>query len=245
MSSKCAEIDKLVPELMCVSTAVLQNVIFCHQEESNWILGEPKVLKEKFDAIFASTRYSKALEQVKKTQTELKSTIKDKERDEAEEKQLKKHAHETTQKLRKCEADKTAADQKTERLGVEIKSSDSKISRCNEGLQTLQQGKDHAKHCDERIAWNHKEMQKVSNRITSQMDDSKEELLTAKDDIEKQLESAEDSRKKDKDEVSFPLFDGFLLQVSPSIDLVFGRVYKTLTLIWGCGLKLRVFLSLS
>ena len=75
ITSKCAEIDKLTPELMCVSQAVLQNVIFCHQEESNWILGEPKVLKDKFDAIFASTRYSKALEQVKKTQTELKSTI--------------------------------------------------------------------------------------------------------------------------------------------------------------------------
>ena len=61
MRSKCAEVDKIVPELMGVSSAVLQNVIFCHQEESNWILGEPKILKDKFDAIFASTRYSKAL----------------------------------------------------------------------------------------------------------------------------------------------------------------------------------------
>lgn len=32
----------------------------------NRVLGEPKVLKERFDAIFASTRYSKALEEIKK-----------------------------------------------------------------------------------------------------------------------------------------------------------------------------------
>ena len=88
--SKCAEIDKLIPELMGVSQAVLQNVIFCHQEESNWILGEPKVLKDKFDAIFASTRYSKALEQVKKTQAELKLELKDFEKDEAQQKEILK-----------------------------------------------------------------------------------------------------------------------------------------------------------
>jgi hypothetical protein len=58
--------DALVPTLMGVSPAVLEHVIFCHQEESNWVLGEPKVLKERFDAIFASTRYSKALEEIKK-----------------------------------------------------------------------------------------------------------------------------------------------------------------------------------
>jgi hypothetical protein len=65
-SHRCADMDALVPTLMGVSPAVLEHVIFCHQEESNWVLGEPKVLKERFDAIFASTRYSKALEEIKK-----------------------------------------------------------------------------------------------------------------------------------------------------------------------------------
>ncbi len=39
--------------------AVLENVIFVHQEESNWPLAEGKVLKEKFDDIFAATKYTK------------------------------------------------------------------------------------------------------------------------------------------------------------------------------------------
>lgn len=34
-------------------------MIFVHQEESNWPLAEGKVLKEKFDDIFAATKYTK------------------------------------------------------------------------------------------------------------------------------------------------------------------------------------------
>jgi DNA repair protein RAD50 len=41
-------------------------VIFCHQEESNWPLAEPAVLKAKFDEIFAATKYTKALESIRK-----------------------------------------------------------------------------------------------------------------------------------------------------------------------------------
>ncbi|KAJ3220353.1 DNA repair protein rad50 [Dinochytrium kinnereticum] len=65
ISSKCAELDLAMPEQLGVSKAILDNVIFCHQEESYWPLSEPAVLKKKFDEIFASTRYSKALENVK------------------------------------------------------------------------------------------------------------------------------------------------------------------------------------
>ena len=43
----------------------MENVIFCHQEESFWPLSEPRVLKVKFDEIFAATRYTKALENLK------------------------------------------------------------------------------------------------------------------------------------------------------------------------------------
>ncbi|EFJ41705.1 hypothetical protein VOLCADRAFT_32846, partial [Volvox carteri f. nagariensis] len=54
---RCADLDRMVPTLMGVSKAVLENVIFVHQEESNWPLAEGKVLKEKFDDIFAATKY--------------------------------------------------------------------------------------------------------------------------------------------------------------------------------------------
>ena len=38
ISQKCSELDKQVPELLGVSAAILDNVIFCHQEESDWPL---------------------------------------------------------------------------------------------------------------------------------------------------------------------------------------------------------------
>jgi DNA repair protein RAD50 len=67
VSVKCVELDRTIPQLMGVSRPILEHVIFCHQEESNWPLTlEGKRLKEKFDEIFSATRYSKALEEIKK-----------------------------------------------------------------------------------------------------------------------------------------------------------------------------------
>ncbi|PNH09406.1 DNA repair protein RAD50, partial [Tetrabaena socialis] len=59
LTYRCADLDRIVPPLMGVSKAVLENVIFVHQEESNWPLAEGKVLKDKFDDIFAATKYTK------------------------------------------------------------------------------------------------------------------------------------------------------------------------------------------
>lgn len=65
MTHRCTELDQTIPLLLGVSKAILENVVFCHQEESSWPLSEPATLKKKFDDIFASARYTKALEQVK------------------------------------------------------------------------------------------------------------------------------------------------------------------------------------
>ncbi|XP_067852167.1 DNA repair protein RAD50 isoform X2 [Heptranchias perlo] len=72
LSSKCAEMDREMISALGVSKAVLNNVIFCHQEDSNWPLSEGKALKQKFDEIFSATRYIKALETLR--QVRLKQT---------------------------------------------------------------------------------------------------------------------------------------------------------------------------
>jgi len=48
--------DAELPHLLGVSKAVLENVIFCHQEDSYWPLAEASVLKKKFDDIFEASR---------------------------------------------------------------------------------------------------------------------------------------------------------------------------------------------
>ncbi|EMR10906.1 hypothetical protein PNEG_01052 [Pneumocystis murina B123] len=76
LSNKCAELDTQIPISLGVSKAVLDYVIFCHQEDSNWPLSEPAVLKKRFDEIFEALRYTKALDQIKNLRKEQTTTIK-------------------------------------------------------------------------------------------------------------------------------------------------------------------------
>ncbi|RHZ51054.1 hypothetical protein Glove_485g11 [Diversispora epigaea] len=61
LSKRCGDLDVEIPLNLGVSKPILDNVIFCHQEESNWPLSEPTPLKKKFDEIFSATKYAKAL----------------------------------------------------------------------------------------------------------------------------------------------------------------------------------------
>ena len=78
MSHKCTELDRQIPALMGVSKAILEHVVFCHQEDSSWPLQEGAVLKKRFDEIFDSTRYVKALEAIRKTKLEYANIAKEK-----------------------------------------------------------------------------------------------------------------------------------------------------------------------
>ncbi|KAL4192604.1 hypothetical protein AMTRI_Chr06g195080 [Amborella trichopoda] len=55
LSYRCADMDREIPALMGVSKAILENVIFVHQDEANWPLHDPSTLKKKFDDIFSAT----------------------------------------------------------------------------------------------------------------------------------------------------------------------------------------------
>ncbi|XP_074570260.1 DNA repair protein RAD50 [Curcuma longa] len=76
LSYRCADMDREIPALMGVSKAVLENVVFVHQDESNWPLQDPSTLKKKFDDIFSATRYTKALEAIKKLHKDQAQEIK-------------------------------------------------------------------------------------------------------------------------------------------------------------------------
>lgn len=59
-----------------VSQCMLDSVIFCHQDESTWPISEPANIKKKFDDIFSSTKFSKALEALKASKRSTTSQIK-------------------------------------------------------------------------------------------------------------------------------------------------------------------------
>ncbi|OJD34430.1 dna repair protein rad50 [Diplodia corticola] len=68
VSSRVAELNQIVPQYLGVSSAILEYVIFCHQEDSMWPMSEPSVLKKRFDEIFEALKYTKAIENIKLVQ---------------------------------------------------------------------------------------------------------------------------------------------------------------------------------
>ncbi|KAI9660134.1 MAG: DNA repair protein rad50 [Bathelium mastoideum] len=73
ISSKDAELEKIMPQYLGASKAILEHVIFCHQDESLWPMSEPAKLKDRFDEIFEALKYTKVIDNIKvlrKTQNE-------------------------------------------------------------------------------------------------------------------------------------------------------------------------------
>ncbi|KAL5606409.1 hypothetical protein BROUX41_002826 [Berkeleyomyces rouxiae] len=65
VSTRVAQLDEAIPSYLGVSPAVLDAVIFCHQDESLWPLSEPSALKKRFDEIFEAQKYTKAIDNLK------------------------------------------------------------------------------------------------------------------------------------------------------------------------------------
>jgi len=85
------EIDRQVPELMGVSKAVLENVIFCHQEDSLWPFRDNIALKGIFDELFETTKFTKLYDTLTKLYREARKKL----RDEKASLDLTKHQYET------------------------------------------------------------------------------------------------------------------------------------------------------
>lgn len=139
LSHKCSELDKHIPELLGVSAAVMESVIFCHQEESSWPLAECAVLKKKFDDIFESTRFAKALEAIAKTKKDYAAKAKDMKCDVVE---LGGYLSTNTDDLRRrgvCQEKKDQYDEETATILETVARLDDKIARANEVLHRVGQ----------------------------------------------------------------------------------------------------------
>lgn len=76
LSTRSVELDTQVPLYMGVPKAILEYVIFCHQEDSLWPLSEPSNLKKKFDEIFQAMKFTKALDSLKGIKKDMSVDIK-------------------------------------------------------------------------------------------------------------------------------------------------------------------------
>ncbi|KAF2736526.1 hypothetical protein EJ04DRAFT_562390 [Polyplosphaeria fusca] len=75
ISSRVGELNDIIPQYFGVSKAILDNVIFCHQEDSLWPMSEPSVLKKKFDDIFEAHKYTQAVDNIKLLKKQLSEQL--------------------------------------------------------------------------------------------------------------------------------------------------------------------------
>ena len=76
LSTRSVDLDSHVPLYLGVPKAILEYVIFCHQEDSLWPLSEPSNLKKKFDEIFQAMKFTKAIDNLKAIKKEMAVNIK-------------------------------------------------------------------------------------------------------------------------------------------------------------------------
>ena len=105
ISSRVAELDQMMPMYLGVSKAILDNVIFCHQDESLWPLSEPANLKKRFDEIFEAMKYTKAIDNIKVIRKKYAVDLKTLQTNEAHAKDDKIKSEKVDKRMKQLEAE--------------------------------------------------------------------------------------------------------------------------------------------
>ena len=177
---KCSDLDAVISNSLGVTAAILENVIFCHQEESNWPMLEGITLKKKLDDIFESTRYTKALEAFLKAKKTFQGKAKD----------LKGTQKELAAHLSAADSFKAEEAQCTDNLtechdalkkAIEgVERAEDKATRFRENIQKMESSKEELSKLQQRIEFDsarEKEQSRKLEREYTESDDALAELL--------------------------------------------------------------------
>lgn len=174
ISTRVAELDQLIPQYLGVSKAVLESVIFCHQEDSLWPMSEPAKLKARFDEIFEALKYTKAIEnitRIRKVKNEELGRLK----------LVEKHAKEDKERGEKCEARCNQLVDEIETLKEKAKELE---QRMEEAQAKSEEAFNHASRFEQIVAQLH------GKRITYQA--NQESVAELEDNIKRMAESDEE-----------------------------------------------------
>ena len=138
LSHKCTELDRQLPQLLGVSKPVLEHVLFCHQEDASWPLQEGAVLKKRFDDIFDSTRYTKAIDVFRKTEKDLAAKVKDLKADLAGLSSHRYAAHNFQNELSRHQEQLDHIDEEKKTLHAGIKRDEEQILRADEIIDQVE-----------------------------------------------------------------------------------------------------------
>ena len=141
-STRQAQLDEMIPERLGVSPAILDAVIFCHQDESLWPLSEPAALKKRFDEIFEALKYTKAIDNLKVLRKKQMEQLGKLQNDEAHNKVNKDRGERAEKRMTGLQAEIEEARDKCEGLSTEMQDTQDKIKQkyeqANSFLQIVQ-----------------------------------------------------------------------------------------------------------
>jgi DNA repair protein RAD50 len=199
LSSRVAEMNTMMPQYLGVSKAILDSVIFCHQEESLWPLSAPADLKKRFDEIFEALKYTKAIENIKILQKQKREALIGFQKDEERCRIDKDRGEQKQKQMEKLHADidvlRYRADEKKAEMDEAGAKSDEASKKCNDinmivsnlqGKRIIRDAKQESVHS-------------LRGHIT-EMSDSDEDLQRMLDQYEERVEKYQDelSMKKEK-----------------------------------------------
>ncbi|MCJ1309787.1 DNA repair protein rad50 [Agyrium rufum] len=188
ISSRVAELDTIMPQYLGVSKAVLENVIFCHQEDSAWPMSEPGALKKKFDDIFEAVKYTKAIDNIK-------ALRKKHNEDFGNYKLMEQHAKENKDKADKAEKKSIELSNEIDILRTETKDLGRKAKDAGDKMQEAWNQVAHYTETVEslkvsrrQLEWTEKEVNHLSQHLEVR-DESDEQLQTELNQFEQRMET--------------------------------------------------------
>lgn len=198
LSSKCADINAEMYNCLGVSRPILNYVIFCHQEDSNWPLEEGSKVKDKFDEIFNSAKYKNCLKNIKDVRkVEMDKTKIDKNNMEHY-KSDKEYSDQKNNELKKKKAEMERIEEAVEKITenleplkealLQVQEEEKGYSEIQKKLAEAQTSLDHCK----------KERKLLDDQITEVLPDAEDDdsIVKRRDGIEQETKAKEKELKE-------------------------------------------------
>ena len=198
LSSRVAELDQIMPQNLGVSKAILDSVIFCHQDESLWPMSEPSALKKKFDEIFEALKYTKAIDNIKTLRKAQNEALKVFKNTEQFTKDIKDKGDKAEKRSKALAAElKTLKEEITELHNRTKEAEDKWIEATNKGAQYTSVIKD-LEHSRKREGWLATTVQELGHDLKEQRKESDEWLQSELDQYAERMAAHERQEKQQK-----------------------------------------------
>ncbi|EDO08553.1 AAA domain family protein [Babesia bovis T2Bo] len=158
LGMKMSDIDTSLPSMMGLSRALIDSVVVCHQDESNWALDDLSKFKSKFDDLLETSRYTKALTALQKEKKEQNEAIK---REMIKLEYAKAQITQVAELKNQFKSNADNIEQSKERLAL----LESELKQINETAQMLRKEYEHAAAVCTEIRHTKEAIERLSNDI--------------------------------------------------------------------------------